>query len=117
MVRLSKKIKSDSEANRHQKRMSAKGGKRIGAGRPKGATSSVRPKIVDFVTKKEVTELVATAKKHAKEGKPELLKFLLEQIFGKAPQGLDLTTGGKEFPRPLLYALRHNDGDRKDSEA
>ena len=63
------------------------GGKRRGAGRPKGSTK--KPQISDYITEAEVKSLVATAKKQARI-KPELLKFLLEQIFGKAPQSLDL---------------------------
>lgn|SRR3990167_3127925 len=94
--------------------MSNRGGKRVGSGRKKGSTSSVRPKIVDFVTKKEVRELVRVAKTQAKEGKPDLLKFLLEQIFGRAPQGIDLTSGGEKIePVPIYGGLsapvsRHN---------
>ncbi len=64
--------------------MSNRGGKREGAGRPSGSTS--RPQIRDFVTADEVKDLVETCKKQAKEGRPELMKFLLEQIFGKAVQ-------------------------------
>mgnify|MGYP001615419416 CR=1 FL=1 len=56
-------------------------------GRPIGTTT--KPKISDYITEAEVRTLVATAKKQAKM-KPELLKFLLEQIFGKAPQSLEL---------------------------
>ena len=56
-------------------------------GRPVGTTT--KPKISDYITEAEVKSLVATAKKQARI-KPELLKFLLEQIFGKAPQSLDL---------------------------
>ena len=65
----------------------SRGGKRPGAGRPEGTTK--KPKISDYITEAEVKSLVATAKKQARI-KPELLKFLLEQIFGKAPQSLDL---------------------------
>ena len=65
----------------------SRGGKRPGAGRPEGTTK--KPKISDYITEAEVKSLVATAKKQAKM-KPELLKFLLEQIFGKAPQSLEL---------------------------
>lgn len=64
--------------------MANKGGKRTGAGRPKGATS--RPQIRDFITPEEVKDLVEKCKEQAKEGRPELMKFLLEQIFGKAVQ-------------------------------
>lgn len=64
--------------------MSNRGGKREGAGRPKGATS--RPQIREYITPEEVKELVEKCKEQAKEGRPELMKFLLEQIFGRAVQ-------------------------------
>lgn len=58
------------------------------AGRPKGSTT--KPQLRDHLTKKEITELVETAKKKAEEGDVNMLKFLLEQIYGKAPQSIDL---------------------------
>ncbi len=64
--------------------MSKKGGKREGSGRPKGATT--RPQIRDYITKEEVKDLVEACKKQAADGKTDLLKFLLEQIFGRAVQ-------------------------------
>lgn len=66
--------------------MSNRGGKRIGSGRPRGARSKDRPKIRDFVNTTEVEELVRVCKEEALKGRPELMKFLLEQIFGKAVQ-------------------------------
>lgn len=59
-----------------------KGHKPMG-GRPKGSTK--KPVIADFITEKEVKLLVEMAKDQAVD-KPELLKFLLEQVFGKATQ-------------------------------
>lgn len=57
-------------------------------GRPKGSTT--RPQISDYITVEEVEQLVEMAKTQAKE-RPELLKFLLEQVFGRAKQSMDLT--------------------------
>jgi len=56
-------------------------------GRPKGSTK--RPQIKDYVTEKEVKEIVESAKQKAKEGDTHLLKFLVEQIFGKAIQPME----------------------------
>jgi hypothetical protein len=63
----------------------AKGGKRPGAGRPKGSTT--RPQLRDHFTRQDVEQLVADLKKRA-ETDSSILKFLGEQIFGKAPQPL-----------------------------
>ena len=64
------------------------------AGRPFG--SRKKPQFRDFISESEVKELVKVAKQQAKT-KPELLKFVLEQVFGKAPQPL-----GNEDGQPLL---------------
>lgn len=76
---------NENQVNQH-------GGKRKGAGRKLG--SSDKPKITDYMTEKEITDLVSLAKEQAKE-KPELLKFLIEQYFGKARQQIELS-GGEE---------------------
>lgn len=60
------------------------GGARKGAGRPVGSTT--KPKISDYLTLEEVKGLVDVAKAEALQGKPDMLKFMLEQVFGKAPQ-------------------------------
>jgi len=53
-------------------------------GRPKKFT------LYDYITENEVKELVKLAKMHALKGKSDLMKFLLEQIFGKARQSLQV---------------------------
>ena len=68
------------------------GGKREGAGRKKGSTK--RPQLRDYITEEEVKKLVKTAKEQAKD-KPEILKFVLEHIFGKAPQMIDGNVAGE----------------------
>jgi coenzyme F420-reducing hydrogenase alpha subunit len=70
----------------------SRGGKREGSGRPKGSTT--RPQFRDYITPDEIKGLVEEAKKQAKD-KPEILKFVLEQIFGKAMQPTDITSGGQ----------------------
>jgi len=60
-------------------------------GRPKGAKNNVSVlKLRKFVTTKEIERFVNLAKKQA-EKDPVLLKFILEQIFGKAAQSVDMT--------------------------
>lgn len=63
-------------------------------GRPKGSTT--RPQIRDYITDEEIRDLVKTLKEQAIE-KPELLKFLLEHVFGKAPQILNFGEDGDNF--------------------
>ena len=75
------------------------GRKREGAGRKEGSTK--KPQISDFITEDEVKTLVAIAKEQATT-KPELLKFLLEQVFGKAKQAIELS-GGEE---PITFEIR-----------
>jgi len=61
-------------------------------GRPKGSTS--RPKIRDYMTQEEITEMLEMAKVRAQTDNM-MLKFLIEQVFGKAIQPLG---GDKENP-------------------
>lgn len=70
----------------------AKGGKRPGAGRKPGVSKAtqIKRKIQEYFSEEDVKEFIALAKQQAKT-KPELMKFLLEQIFGKAPQQVELT--------------------------
>lgn len=61
-------------------------------GRPKGSTT--KPKISDYITDEEVQSIIATAKAKALEGDTKLLTFILEQIFGKAPQSIEANMQG-----------------------
>lgn len=65
----------------------ARGGKQPGAGRPKG--SITKPRFSDFITPAEVKKLVAKAIEMAKAGNDNMLKFCLEQNFGKAMQPVE----------------------------
>lgn len=69
-----------------------KGGKREGAGRRPGVSKAtlLKNKIQEHFSETEVKQLIKDAKKMAKT-KPEIMKFLLEQIFGKAPQRIEMT--------------------------
>lgn len=84
--------------------MASLGGKREGAGRPKGSINKF--KLRDRFTDKEIAELVSGAKELAKRD-PVMLKFLLEQIFGKARQSVGI--GGEEEAPPIkvqaIYSL------------
>ena len=71
------------------------GGKRKGAGRKKGSKTLLR--LRDHITKKDVEELIAKAKEKAREGDTKLLVFMLEQIFGKAPQSIEFPGGEGEI--------------------
>lgn len=64
------------------------GGKRLGAGRKPGSTNL--PKIRDYFTEKDIKELVENVKTKAKDGNDNMLKVLIEQIFGKPAQALEL---------------------------
>ena len=66
----------------------ARGGKREGAGRKVGST--VRPQLRDYYSEDEIKAIVTDLKKRAKKD-DVLFKVQLEQIFGKAPQALELT--------------------------
>ncbi len=79
--------------------MSKKGGKRPGAGRPKG--SSRRPKITDHFSDKEIKNLIKQAKAEAKKD-IGMLKFLLEQLFGKARQTV---VGGDSDDNPIALDI------------
>ncbi|HVR57231.1 MAG TPA: hypothetical protein VMT72_10435 [Pseudolabrys sp.] len=62
-------------------------------GRPVGSTT--RPQLRDQLTPRQIEALVEKAVEKAEAGDSILLKFLLEQIYGKAPQPL---TGDKDNP-------------------
>ena len=62
----------------------AKGGRQPGAGRPKGMTN--RPVFRNAVTEAQANRLIAKAIAMADEGNETMLKFCLEQIYGKAVQ-------------------------------
>jgi hypothetical protein len=74
----------------------ARGGKRKGAGRKVGSVK--KPRIADYLTPEEIEEIVENAKQKAKDGDATVLKLLIEQIFGRAPQSIDL---GNKNGEPL----------------
>lgn len=72
----------------------ARGGARPGAGKPKGMTN--RPVFRNAVTEVQANRLIAKAIKMADEGNESMLKFVLEQIYGRAVQPL-----GNDGDKPL----------------
>ncbi len=56
-------------------------------GRPKGSTS--KPRLSDYITEAQVKKLVSKAIELASEGNDTMLKFCLEQHFGKAMQPVE----------------------------
>lgn len=73
--------------------MGKKGGKQPGAGRPKGSTT--RPQMRDFLTEKQVHELIDKAFELAKAGDTKMVAFVLEQVLGKAPQAIEANVSGQ----------------------
>lgn len=67
-------------------------------GRPKGSTN--RPALRDKLTPERITRLVNKAFDLADKGDPIMLKFLLEQIYGKAVQPL-----GNDDGKALLISF------------
>lgn len=90
------------------------GGKRPGAGRPKGSTS--KPQFRDYFTEQERIDMVEMVKTHMVDDL-KLLQFAVEQNFGKAPQSIDHTTLGKELPTPILNALPSDDSAEENTAA
>ncbi len=83
----------------------AKGGARPGAGRKPGVTN--RPQLRDMLTQEQIDALVTKGIEKADAGDSLMLKFMLEQIFGKAPQPL---TGDKDNPiyvKGIEVKVRH----------
>ncbi len=68
-----------------------KGGKRPGAGRPKGSVT--KPQFRDYFTADEKEQLVEMIKTHMVDDM-QLLKFAAEMIFGKPSQALTGEDGG-----------------------
>jgi hypothetical protein len=60
-----------------------RGGIRPNAGRPKGSTNKF--KITEYMTPEEIDRMVKLFLSQAKRS-PQLMRFLMEQIFGKAIQ-------------------------------
>lgn len=64
----------------------ARGGARPGAGRKPGVSN--RSQLRDQLSQEQIDALVIKGMERAEAGDSIMLKFILEQIFGKAPQSL-----------------------------
>ena len=81
-------MKSDLKINQN---LSSWGGPREGSGRKQGTSEAtlIKRKIREYFTEPQVKELIKEAKVMAKKN-PHMLSFLLEQIFGRAPQRIEM---------------------------
>jgi hypothetical protein len=84
------------------------GGKRPGAGRPKGSTNKVN--IYDYWTRADIDEYFEYLKDAYKES-DKLNQFVGEQLMGKAMQAIDHTTNGKDLPTPITHVLRDDSNE------
>lgn len=105
-------ITTQLETNQESK--SGWGGARPGGGRPKGSTSKL--KIADFFTPEDITRLVVEAKMLAfgdGESKPDkdMIKFIAEQIFGKAKQTTVTEDEDGNKLAPLLVKILKDGGN------
>ena len=101
------------ETKQESKTSSGWGGARPGGGRPKGSTNKL--KIADFFTPEDITRLVVEAKLLAfgdSETKPDkdMIKFIAEQIFGKAKQTTITEDEDGNKLAPLLVKILKDDG-------
>lgn len=69
----------------------AKGGKRIGAGRPKGSTTLI--KAIDYFNEKELKDFWADLRERAKSS-DKIALYFAEQFTGKAIQPITGKDGG-----------------------
>lgn len=102
------------ELKQNQKIVGQNGGARPGAGRPKGVGNKL--KIADFFTPEEINRLVLEAKTLAfgdGETKPdkEMIKFIAEQIFGKAKQTTVTEDEDGNKLAPLLVKILKDGGN------
>lgn len=69
-----------------------KGGPRPGSGRPKGSVNETLLKFQfrTYFTEQEIQKFIIDLKEAAKKDN-QLKKFIAEQIFGKAPQRIEMS--------------------------
>ena len=99
---------------KQESKTSGWGGARPGGGRPKGSSSKL--KIADFFTPEDITRLVIEAKMLAfgdGETKPDkdMIKFIAEQIFGKAKQTTVTEDEDGNKLAPLLVKILKDGGN------
>ena len=92
---------NDITNNNQENQSSQWGGRRVGAGRPKG--TGHKPKIVDDLTDEEQTDLLKKAYDLAKAGDSRLLQFFMEQLYGKARQNIGLDGGEEDKALRIIF--------------
>lgn len=96
------------ELDSSQKNSTGHGGARPGAGRPKGSgmgeqiSKKMRRKFADYVSEEQIEAIMASAVADAMDGKTEMAKFVLDQVFGKATQRQEHSGADGQ---PLVVAL------------
>jgi hypothetical protein len=85
-----------------------KGGARPGAGRPKGTFNW--PQLRDQLSQEQIDALVIKGIERAEAGDSIMLRFVLEQVFGKAPQPLTGDGGGPVQSQALRFPYAENEG-------
>lgn len=82
------------------------GGRRPGAGRKPGKSkvTEIKRLFQEHFSDKEVNELMSDLKVLIKKD-PDMLKFTLEQIFGKAPQRMEIS-GDKSNPIVIEVSIQ-----------
>lgn len=82
------------------------GGKRVGSGRKKGSgmlpSTKVREMLKDYIMPAKRIELIQLALRKS-EDNADILKFLLEQIWGKARQNIGI--GNEEQGKALIVQI------------
>lgn len=96
------------ELNNKQEK-SGWGGKRLGAGRPVGSKN--RPSLYEELSWQECDKIVDKIMEKVEQGDPKILQFIAEQVWGKAPQSMDITTKGNEIKPVLVEFLNGKNKD------
>lgn len=81
--------------NENQENQAGWGGRREGAGRPKG--SNTKPRFTDFVATEQIEELVKKAIEMAERGDSAMMRHILDHCLGRPTQPTDITTGGEKL--------------------
>lgn len=91
------------------------GGKRPGAGRKSDRRNRLIAELLDeIVSEKDWIALVKSAYSRALGGDQRALDWLSDRRYGKAPQSVDLTSGGKEMKSLTQIIFKEVDGSKKE---
>lgn len=83
----------------------ARGGKQPGSGRPKGSITRPRIDVLDYFNEKELKSFWTDLKERAKTDS-KLAIYFAEQMSGKAPQSVDLSSGGEKLEPVIIQVTR-----------